>query len=101
MTVGNNKGAEAHGNNKSADQPVLQHLCSSFMQKADVIPIWCLQEDRKKIEAIDWLVFDVSQRAEAMKQANALMRMFVGMCYHTMIIESFRHVSELTSRFPE
>lgn len=37
------------------------------------------QEDRRKIEAIDWLVFDVSQRSEALKQANALMRMFVGM----------------------
>ena len=37
-----------------------------------------LQEDRKKIEAIDWLVFDVSQRGEAVKQANALMRTFVG-----------------------
>lgn len=37
------------------------------------------EEDRKKIEAIDWLVFDVSQRAEAMKQANALMRMFVAL----------------------
>lgn len=37
------------------------------------------EEDRKKIEAIDWLVFDISQRAEAMKQANALMRMFIAM----------------------
>jgi len=37
-----------------------------------------LQEDRTKIEAIDWLVFDVAQRAEAMKQANALLRTFIG-----------------------
>lgn len=35
-------------------------------------------EDRSKINAIDWLVFDPSQRAEALKQANAIMRMFVG-----------------------
>lgn len=37
-----------------------------------------LQADREKIEAIDWLVFDQSQRAEAMRQANALMRSFIG-----------------------
>lgn len=35
------------------------------------------QEDRKKIDAIDWLVFDQSQRSEAMRQANAVMRSFV------------------------
>ena len=36
------------------------------------------KDDRLKISAIDWLVFDESQRSEAMKQANALMRTFVG-----------------------
>ncbi|XP_060066692.1 nuclear pore complex protein Nup107-like [Ylistrum balloti] len=35
------------------------------------------QEDRKKIDAIDWLVFEQSQRSEAMRQANAVMRSFV------------------------
>lgn len=34
-----------------------------------------------KIEAIDWLIFDPSQRAEALKQANALMRSFIGELY--------------------
>ena len=37
-----------------------------------------LQEDRKKIEAIEWLIFDPSQRAEAIKQSNAIMRCFLG-----------------------
>lgn len=37
-----------------------------------------IQEDKKKIAAIDWLVFDTAQRAEAMKQANAVMRTFIG-----------------------
>lgn len=34
-------------------------------------------DDWKKIEALDWLVFDVSQRSEAIKQCNALMRSFL------------------------
>lgn len=38
----------------------------------------CYQEDKKKIDAIDWLVFDQQQREEAMKQANAVMRSFLG-----------------------
>lgn len=37
-----------------------------------------LQEDRRKIEAIEWLIFDPSQRAEAIKQSNAIMRCFLG-----------------------
>ncbi|GFX38364.1 nuclear pore complex protein Nup107 [Trichonephila clavipes] len=35
------------------------------------------EEDLSKIHAIDWLIFNPTQRAEALKQANALMRMFV------------------------
>ncbi|XP_070540867.1 nuclear pore complex protein Nup107-like [Ptychodera flava] len=35
------------------------------------------EEDRHKIAAIDWLVFDPSQRAEALKQSNAVMRAFL------------------------
>lgn len=40
--------------------------------------IFFFQEDKTKIAAIDWLVFDTAQRAEAMKQANAVMRTFIG-----------------------
>lgn len=34
-------------------------------------------EDRVKISAIDWLLYDPQQRVEALKQANALMRTFL------------------------
>ncbi|XP_074642754.1 nuclear pore complex protein Nup107-like isoform X2 [Tubulanus polymorphus] len=40
------------------------------------------EEDRIKIEAIDWLVFDETQRAEAMRQANAVMRSFMALKKH-------------------
>lgn len=35
------------------------------------------EEDQQKINAIDWLVFDPAQRDEAMRQANAVMRVFL------------------------
>ena len=43
-----------------------------------LLKYFLLQEDRKKIEAIEWLVFDPSQRSEALKQSNAIMRCFIG-----------------------
>ncbi|KAL5022711.1 hypothetical protein ScPMuIL_001866 [Solemya velum] len=46
-------------------------------------------EDRQKIEAIDWLVFEPSQRAEAMKQANAVMRTFIAVRKHAAVKEVF------------
>ena len=38
----------------------------------------CIQADRHKIEVISWLVFEESQREEAIKQGNALIRAFLG-----------------------
>uniref|UniRef100_A0A4W5KEZ4 Nuclear pore complex protein n=1 Tax=Hucho hucho TaxID=62062 RepID=A0A4W5KEZ4_9TELE len=37
-------------------------------------------EDQRKIDVIDWLVFDPAQRAEALKQSNAIMRKFLESC---------------------
>ncbi|XP_070212005.1 nuclear pore complex protein Nup107-like [Littorina saxatilis] len=47
------------------------------------------EDDRQKIEAIDWLVFDPSQRAEALKQANAVMRSFILVKKHNAAREVF------------
>ncbi|XP_065269452.1 nuclear pore complex protein Nup107 [Emys orbicularis] len=41
-----------------------------------------IQEDRLKIDVIDWLVFDPAQRAEALKQSNAIMRKFLASKKH-------------------
>nr|XP_015917142.1 nuclear pore complex protein Nup107 isoform X2 [Parasteatoda tepidariorum] len=35
------------------------------------------EEDFQKIHAIDWLIFNPNQRSEAVKQANALLRVFI------------------------
>uniref|UniRef100_A0A4W4HPX5 Nuclear pore complex protein n=1 Tax=Electrophorus electricus TaxID=8005 RepID=A0A4W4HPX5_ELEEL len=39
-------------------------------------------EDQQKIDIIDWLVFDPAQRAEALKQSNAIMRKFLASKKH-------------------
>ena len=43
-----------------------------------IIDYGCIQVDQGKIEVIKWLVFEESQRAEAIVQGNALMRQFLG-----------------------
>ncbi|CAH1783976.1 unnamed protein product [Owenia fusiformis] len=50
------------------------------------------QEDRQKIEAIDWLVFDASQRAEALRQANAVMRTFLALKKHSAARDVFNKI---------
>ncbi|XP_078455539.1 nuclear pore complex protein Nup107 isoform X1 [Lampetra fluviatilis] len=39
-------------------------------------------EDKKKIDAIEWLVFDPSQRIEALRQSNAIIRTFLATKKH-------------------
>uniref|UniRef100_A0A8D0F3B1 Nuclear pore complex protein n=1 Tax=Strix occidentalis caurina TaxID=311401 RepID=A0A8D0F3B1_STROC len=41
-----------------------------------------IQADQLKIDVIDWLVFDPAQRAEALKQSNAIMRKFLASKKH-------------------
>ncbi|XP_072042829.1 nuclear pore complex protein Nup107-like [Amphiura filiformis] len=52
------------------------------------------EEDRHKIEAIDWLVFDPSQRAEALKQSNAIIRTFLACKKHDAAREVFQKIPE-------
>uniref|UniRef100_W5NH37 Nuclear pore complex protein n=1 Tax=Lepisosteus oculatus TaxID=7918 RepID=W5NH37_LEPOC len=52
------------------------------------------EEDMRKIDVIDWLVFDSSQRAEALKQSNAIMRKFLGSKKHDAAKEVFAKIPE-------
>ncbi|XP_026640379.1 nuclear pore complex protein Nup107 isoform X2 [Microtus ochrogaster] len=47
------------------------------------------EEDRVKVDVIDWLVFDPAQRAEALKQGNAIMRKFLASKKHEAAKEVF------------
>lgn len=48
----------------------------------------CSQEDLKKIDIIDWLLFDPAHRAEALKQSNAIMRKFLGAFFFFLSLKS-------------
>lgn len=55
-------------------------------------------EDRQKIDIIDWLVFDPAQRAEALKQSNAIMRKFLASKKHDAAKLVFAKVPEDSMR---
>ncbi|XP_060513007.2 nuclear pore complex protein Nup107 isoform X1 [Panthera onca] len=52
------------------------------------------EEDRLKIDVIDWLVFDPAQRAEALKQGNAIMRKFLASKKHEAAKEVFLKIPQ-------
>lgn len=52
------------------------------------------EEDQKKIDVIDWLLFDPAHRAEALKQSNAIMRKFLA-------VQKLDAVKAVFSKLPE
>ncbi|XP_062852985.1 nuclear pore complex protein Nup107 [Trichomycterus rosablanca] len=55
-------------------------------------------EDQQKIDVIDWLIFDPAQRAEALKQSNAIMRKFLASKKHEAAKLVFAKVPEDSMR---
>ena len=59
----------------------IMQLCSiCFLKDLDAEFGLNNENETQKINSIDWLIYDSSQRAEAMKQANAIIRGFLGTC---------------------
>ncbi|XP_063783579.1 nuclear pore complex protein Nup107 isoform X2 [Pseudophryne corroboree] len=52
------------------------------------------EEDRARIDVIDWLVFDPAQRAEALKQSNAIIRTFLESKKHDAAKEVFAKIPQ-------
>uniref|UniRef100_A0A665UNR3 Nuclear pore complex protein n=1 Tax=Echeneis naucrates TaxID=173247 RepID=A0A665UNR3_ECHNA len=52
------------------------------------------KEDQRKIDVIDWLLFDPAHRAEALKQSNAIMRKFLALQKHNAAKAVFSKVPE-------
>lgn len=65
---------------------VVENICKKdageFTHHDLAIDTGTTEEDRLKIDVIDWLVFDPAQRAEALKQSNAIMRKFLATKKH-------------------
>lgn len=56
------------------------------------------KEDQRKIDIIDWLLFDPTHRAEALKQSNAIMRKFLALQKYDAAKAVFSKVPEDSMR---
>ncbi|XP_006886166.1 PREDICTED: nuclear pore complex protein Nup107 [Elephantulus edwardii] len=66
----------------------------SHHDQAPALGTGTTEEDRLKIDVIDWLVFDPAQRAEALKQGNAIMRKFLASKKHEAAKEVFMKIPQ-------
>uniref|UniRef100_A0A4W6C3Q8 Nuclear pore complex protein n=1 Tax=Lates calcarifer TaxID=8187 RepID=A0A4W6C3Q8_LATCA len=55
---------------------------TEFTHHSQTLETGTTKEDQRKIDIIDWLLFDPAHRAEALKQSNAIMRKFLALQKH-------------------
>ncbi|KAM9705159.1 nuclear pore complex protein Nup107 [Menidia menidia] len=71
---------------------------TEFVSHTQTLDTGTTKEDQRKIDVIDWLLFDPAHRAEALKQSNAIMRMFLVLQKHDAAKAVFSKVPEDSMR---
>ncbi|XP_061839572.1 nuclear pore complex protein Nup107 [Nerophis lumbriciformis] len=71
---------------------------TEFMHHSQTLKTGTTKEDQKRIDVIDWLLFDAAHRAEALKQSNAIMRRFLALEKHDAAKAVFSKVPEDSMR---
>ncbi|XP_076103214.1 nuclear pore complex protein Nup107-like [Mytilus galloprovincialis] len=90
MELAREAGLDVQSIIKTVVENIRSHHIIDFSQNLEAnIDTNITEDDKKKIESIDWLVFDPNQRSEALKQANAIMRAFVAVKKLTAAKEIF------------
>ncbi|XP_028255110.1 nuclear pore complex protein Nup107 [Parambassis ranga] len=67
---------------------------TEFMHHSQTLEMGTTKEDQRKIDVIDWLLFDPAHRAEALKQSNSIMRKFLALQKHDAAKAVFSKVPE-------
>uniref|UniRef100_A0A3Q1C861 Nuclear pore complex protein n=1 Tax=Amphiprion ocellaris TaxID=80972 RepID=A0A3Q1C861_AMPOC len=71
---------------------------TEFTHHSQTLETTTNKEDQTKIDIIDWLLFDPTHRAEALKQSNAIMRKFLALQKHDAAKAVFSKVPEDSMR---
>ncbi|XP_013888337.1 nuclear pore complex protein Nup107 [Austrofundulus limnaeus] len=71
---------------------------SDFTHHNQTLETGTTKDDQKKIDVIEWLLFDPAHRAEALKQSNAIMRKFLALQKHDAAKAVFSKVPEDSMR---
>ncbi|KAM6961709.1 nuclear pore complex protein Nup107 [Tautogolabrus adspersus] len=67
---------------------------TEFTHHSQILETATTKEDLRKIDVIDWLLFDPAHRSEALKQSNAIMRNFLALQKHDAAKAVFSKVPE-------
>ncbi|KAJ0057025.1 hypothetical protein NL108_000853, partial [Boleophthalmus pectinirostris] len=79
LELGTDAGLDITAITKLVVENVRERDETEFTHHSQTLETGTTKEDQKKIDVIDWLLFDPAHRAEALKQSNAIMRKFLGM----------------------
>ncbi|XP_032360970.1 nuclear pore complex protein Nup107 [Etheostoma spectabile] len=71
---------------------------TEFTHHNQTLEMGTTKEDLRKIDVIDWLLFDPAHRAESLKQSNAIMRKFLAVQKHDAAKAVFSKVPEDSMR---
>uniref|UniRef100_A0A8C4DXK9 Nuclear pore complex protein n=1 Tax=Dicentrarchus labrax TaxID=13489 RepID=A0A8C4DXK9_DICLA len=71
---------------------------TEFTHHSQTLETATTKEDLRKIDVIDWLLFDPAHRAESLKQSNAIMRKFLALQKHDAAKAVFSKVPEDSMR---
>ncbi|KAK5849388.1 hypothetical protein PBY51_009034 [Eleginops maclovinus] len=71
---------------------------TEFTHHSQSLETGTTKEDLRKIDVIDWLLFDPAHRAESLKQSNAIMRKFLATQKHDAAKAVFSKVPEDSMR---
>ncbi|XP_041833372.1 nuclear pore complex protein Nup107 [Melanotaenia boesemani] len=71
---------------------------TEFTHHSQTLETGTTKEDQRKIDVIDWLLFNPTHRAEALKQSNAIMRKFLALQKHDAAKAVFSKVPEDSMR---
>ncbi|XP_051911527.1 nuclear pore complex protein Nup107 [Hippocampus zosterae] len=71
---------------------------AEFTPHSQTLETATTKEDQKKIDVIDWLLFEPAHRGEALKQSNAIMRRFLALEKHDAAKAVFSKVPEDSMR---
>ncbi|KAK7896800.1 hypothetical protein WMY93_022125 [Mugilogobius chulae] len=94
LELGTDAGLDVTAITKLVVENVREGDETEFTHHSQTLETGTTKEDQKKIDVIDWLLFDPAHRAEALKQSNAIMRKFLALQKHDGAKAVFSKVPE-------
>lgn len=98
LQLATDAGLDVSSITKLVVETVRQRDDTEFTHHSQTLETGTTKEDQRKIDVIDWLLYNPAHRAEALKQSNAIMRKFLALQKHDAAKAVFSKVPEDSMR---